>query len=280
MSTSSMLETSTRIAHDPQSIIVKSILLLTSTLTVMAGATVSPALPAMQTAFTGTENVELLVRLVITLPALFIAVGAPLAGYIVDRFGRKKLLIVSTTVYGLAGISGYIAPNLDVILFGRAILGLAVAGLMTSVTTLIADYFDGEQRASFLGVQAAFMGLGGTVFLTVAGILAESGWRNPFLVYGSALLLVPFIMSVLYEPEGTKSAKQKNDNLASEQYPTRLMVLGYTAVVFIQVVFYLIPVQLPFLFRTTHTSDSITSWLSDCWHDSVFCNCFLTIWTV
>ncbi len=146
--------------QQPNSLPIKATLLLTSTLTVMSGATIAPSLPAMQEYFADVENSALLVRLVLTIPALFIAIGGLFAGQLVDRIGRKPLLIASTLIYGLAGGSGLILNSLGTILIGRALLGLSVAGVMTGVTTLIADYYTGQKRANFMGLQAAFMGLG------------------------------------------------------------------------------------------------------------------------
>jgi MFS family permease len=71
-------------------------LLLASTLTIMSGATISPALPAMRTAFSATPNADVLVQFALTIPALFIAVSAPVTGAVVDRLERTKLLFVST----------------------------------------------------------------------------------------------------------------------------------------------------------------------------------------
>ena len=125
----------------------------------MSGATISPSLPGIQEQFSGTANAELLTRLVLTIPALFIAVCAPLAGTLVDRLGRKPVLLYSVILYGLSGGSGFVLSNLYTILAGRALLGVAVAGVMTSATTLIADYYVGEERSRVLGIQAAFYGL-------------------------------------------------------------------------------------------------------------------------
>ena len=129
-----------------QSLPVKVTLLLVSTLTVMSGATIAPSLPAMQTQFAAVENADYLVRLALTMPAIFIAVGAPFVGIAIDRFGRKPLLLLSLLVYGAAGSSGLWLDSLGLILVGRAFLGLSVGGIMTTATTLIADYYVGIAR--------------------------------------------------------------------------------------------------------------------------------------
>ncbi len=107
-------------------------LLLVSTLTVMSGATIAPSLPAMREYFANVPNADYLVRLALTLPALLIALGAPVVGVIIDRLGRKPLLLIALIIYGLAGSSGLILNTLNLILIGRVLLGISVAGIMTT----------------------------------------------------------------------------------------------------------------------------------------------------
>ena len=238
-------------AHSPSahqsadSWLIKATLLLASTLTVMSGATIAPSLPAMQSYFSGVSNVELWVRLVLTVPALFIVMGSPLAGQIVDKWGRKPLLLGSAVLYGLAGSSGFWLDSIFAILGGRALLGLAVAGVMVSATTLIADYYQGDARANFMGLQAAFMGFGGVLFLSGGGFIADLNWRYPFLIYLFSWLLVPAIFLFLFEPKRDKKEKSQ-EKTADASFPVKLLALIYGAALLQQVVFYLIPVQLPF----------------------------------
>ncbi|MEO2005614.1 MAG: MFS transporter, partial [Candidatus Poribacteria bacterium] len=87
-------------------------LLVVSSLTVMAGATIMPALPAMREHFSDVRGAEMWVSLVLTMPALFIVLWAPVAGVIVDRYGRKRLLVASVVLYAVAGGSGCVADSL------------------------------------------------------------------------------------------------------------------------------------------------------------------------
>ncbi len=227
----------------------KLTLLLASSLTVMAGATVSPALPAMkqhfETAIADPDLRTTLVKLVITLPALFIVIGSPIAGIIVDRFGRKSLLLISAILYGLAGSSGLYLENLTAILAGRALLGLAVSGVMVSATTLIADYYTGPARAAFMGLQAGSMGLGGVLFLTLGGALAQQNWHFPFGIYLFAWLIVPMVMQFILEPNRETSAVQSLE-ATNQSTPIGVLAIIYGLTTLSQIAFYLIPVQLPF----------------------------------
>ncbi|BAZ37337.1 major facilitator superfamily MFS_1 [Calothrix sp. NIES-4101] len=238
-------------SSNPQSILTKITLLLISTLTVMSGATIAPSLPAMREYFANIPNADYLVRLALTLPALFIALGAPLVGIIIDRFGRKPLLLVTLILYGLAGSSGLVLNSLDLILVGRALLGISVAGIMTTATTLIADYYIGAARADFLGLQAAFMGLGGVFFLSLGGFIADQNWRYPFGIYLISLLLVPCALIFLTEPKRNQPVTAEPGMVLDtpQHLPLNLVFITYGIGIVTQIVFYLIPVQLPFYLK-------------------------------
>nr|WP_281383062.1 MFS transporter [Microbulbifer rhizosphaerae] len=220
-------------------------------LTVMAGATVAPSLPALENHFADSANSELLTRLVLTLPALFIALFAPLAGVVSDRFGRRRLLLSSVLLYGLAGVSGLLADSLPGILVGRALLGIAVAGTMTSVTALVGDYFSGAEQGKYMAQQGAFISFGGVVFLVLGGLLADLHWRAPFAVYAIALLLLPAALFFLGEPVRDRDTAESAGNAA--QVPYFPLAALFAAALLNSLVFYLIPTQLPFLLREIGT---------------------------
>lgn len=246
----------------PDTLGVKATLLLVSTLTVMAGATIAPSLPAMRSHFAEVPNADYWVRLVLTVPALFIALGAPVAGIIIDRFGRKRWLALSVLAYGLAGSSGFFLNEIGWILVGRLGLGLSVAGIMTTATTLVADYYIGAARARFLGLQAAFMGLGGVLFLTLGGYLADVNWRLPFLIYLSAWLMLPLVL-LLPEPRRASRAEARALETANpEPIPWVLLVVTFAIALLTQVVFYMIPMQIPFYLQQLSNANASQSGLA------------------
>jgi MFS family permease len=219
------------------------LLLLLSSLTVMAGATVAPSLPAMADQFADRPGVALLVRLVLTLPALLIALVAFPAGWLVDRAGRKGPLLAGVLLYALAGSSGLLLDSLDGILIGRAVLGVAVALLLTATTTLVGDLMPPGQRERFLGFQASFMSFGGVVFLTVGGLLAELSWRGPFAVYLLPLPLLAWVATL------TETGGRHAPALPRGPFPHGLAAAIYLTAALHMAVFYLIPVQVPFVLR-------------------------------
>ncbi|MBD0364305.1 MAG: MFS transporter [Coleofasciculus sp. C3-bin4] len=225
-------------------------LLLTSSMTVMAGATISPALPQIQQFFQNEPNSEFWVKLMLTLPALFTAIGAPFAGIIIDRFGRKPLLTGAVILYGLAGGSGCVLSSLTGLLIGRAFLGIAVGAIMTTSIALIADYYQGPKRNQVMGIQAAFMGYGGVIFLTLGGFLADINWRVPFLIYLSAFAVLPLVIFCLTEPNVESAQAERLAEDADAKLPVGTIALIYALTFLTMVVFYMIPVQLPFYLKS------------------------------
>lgn len=221
------------------------VLLLTSALTVMAGAVVAPSLPGMGEHFADAPDV--LVKLILTMPALMIALAGGPVGYLADRFGRTRLLLTALALYGASGFMGFVADGLIILLISRALLGIAVAGIISISTALAGDYFSLEQRTRFLGLQGGFMAMGGIVFLNLGGLLAEWGWRTPFLIYLCSLALLPIAWRVLDEP--VRSTPDAASRRAGALTPTHRRQVGliYTLALAGMALLYVAPTQLPFL---------------------------------
>jgi MFS family permease len=228
-------------------------------MTVMAGATIAPSLPEMTKAFPDNESAETLVKLVLTIPGLFIAITAPFSGWIIDKFGRIKLLVAMLLLYAIAGTSGLYLNTLGAIIIGRAFLGIAVGGIMTTAVALIGDYFEGNERQKFLGTQAGIMALSGTIFISSGGILADISWRYPFLIYGLSALAVPMVLIYLKEPD--RSGSQVIKGGAKEKIP-KLAWTIYLISFLGMAVFYMMPVQIPFLIQEIDNVDNMATGLA------------------
>jgi MFS family permease len=214
-------------------------------MTIMAGATISPALPEMNRFFQDVPNADLLVKLVLTMPSLFVAISAPFMGVLLDWWGRKPVLVFAVLLYGVAGSSGFVLESLYAILVSRALLGLAVAGIMSGFTTLIADYYSGSRLNQVMGAQGAFVSFGGVVFLIAGGLLADVGWNYPFLVYLVAFLVLPGVLFFIKEPQLEKKTRAEASPEAKQALRKRLTTVYCIAFV-VMVIFYMVPVQLPF----------------------------------
>ncbi len=218
-------------------------LLLVSTLGIMSGITVVASLPLISHTFANIPHIEFLSKLMLTLPSVIVALFAPFAGHIVDRFGRLKPLYTGIFLFVLGGSSGFYLHDFYAILVGRAVLGFAVALIMTSSTALIGDYFEEETRHRFMSNQGLAVGIGGIIFITAGGLLAQMHWSYPFAIYLVPVLFLPFLYKSLYEPA-------KHEPSADVKLETKLLSVYITAF-FVMVLFYMLPTQLPYLIVNT-----------------------------
>lgn len=224
---------------------VKATLLLVSSLTIMSMITISASLPDMTATFSEVPNHIALVKLSLSFPGLFIALSAIAAGIIIDKTGRLKLLGIALVLYAIGGTSGYWLNNLYAILAGRALLGISVGISMTIVTTLVADYYQGKARQKFAGLQIAVMSLGGILFITLGGILADINWRVPFLLYLFSILILPSAFLFLKEPGREKQLQQK----IKIKSPGIIWLIFFN-VMLMWIIFFIIPVQIPFYLKS------------------------------
>ncbi|MET9859057.1 MFS transporter [Streptomyces smyrnaeus] len=233
----------------------RAALLASATLTLMAAAIIAPGLPAMSEEFAETPGGGLLVRFVVTITSLAIAVSAPVSGLIADRVGRRSLLVSGLALYAVSGTAGFFATDLYVLLATRALLGVAVGGIMTAVSATITDWFEGARRASFLGLQQAFASLGGVVFLPLGGILAGVDWRAPFWLYAVSAAVAVLAFVALREEQrgglGTDPAAGKTPlrGRPPQRSGTSRIVGVYLLALVATLAFYMGPTQLPFLLQ-------------------------------
>jgi len=231
-------------------------ILLGSSLSVLAATILAPALPTMLAVFREVPNADLLVRLALTTSALFIAIGAPLSGFLLDRLGRKPVLIVGLIVYSLAGSSGFVLNSIYAILLSRAILGLSISAIMSGFTTLIIDYFKGAELNRFMGYQSAFISFGGMGFLFIGGLLADIDWRLVFLVHLFAVLVLVSTILTVNEPRRSGPTDREESKIETSPLPYRALGIIYLATFIAMLVFFIFPLQVPFYLESAGNIES------------------------
>ena len=232
-------------------------LLLLATMGVMSGIAVVSALPLIAEHFSDIENIDLLSKLLLTIPAMLIALFAPLAGMIVDKFGRLKPLYLAITLFVIGGSSGFYLEDFYHILIGRALLGVAVALVMTVGLALVGDHFDEASRQKFLSLKGMAIGIGGIFFIVLGGYLAEEGWHYPFLIYLIPLLFLPLFISSLKEP-----SHYKHDVIIDKKVFKPELIKVYVTGFFSMLLFYILPIQVPYLIvEAFHGTPTDIGWL-------------------
>ncbi len=219
-------------------------LVLPITLAVMGVVVLAPDLPQMLAHFKSVANSDYWVPMILTTPALCVAIFSAPAGYLGDRFGRRRLLIASMVVYSLVGTAPLLLDNLDLILISRVGVGLCEAMLMTLSTTLIGDFFKGEKRDRWLASQTAVASLSALVLLNAGGELGVLGWRGPFLLYASALLMIAGVAFFTWDiGPGDEQPEGARRQGAPAAFPWARMIGICAVTIFASVMFYVVQIE-------------------------------------
>ncbi|MBJ6124646.1 MFS transporter [Microvirga splendida] len=245
----------TQIWQDPRAIA----LLMAASLTTMANATISPALPGLERLFADDPNAAMLVRLLVPAPSLSVAIFAPFAGLVADWYGRRHMLLAGVILFVIAGCAGLFLPDLPTIFASRLILGLAVALIMTAQTALIGDYFTGDNRSALSGLQISARNFGGLVFISLAGWFAAVSPRLPFLIYGVAAVFLPLMWKTIKDT--LRTSFNSSPKLDDRSLKPSSWALAFTLLVVLQavtnMVFFVMPTQLSFFFAAAGYSSPV-----------------------
>ncbi|MFF7274997.1 MFS transporter [Streptomyces griseorubiginosus] len=240
-----------------------TLLMAGSCLPILGAVLIAPVLPQMQAHFADVPGVDALVPMALTIPALSLALLAPFAGVIVDRLGRKRLLVVSTVLYAILGTAPLWLDSLGAIVASRALVGVAEAAIMTCSTTLIGDYYSGRQRDRYLAMQTMCASISATAFFVLGGAAGSAGWRMPFWAYAVSLVLAPAMAAFLPRPrptdranEPSPTASELTEQAIKRPFPWRPLAGTCALTVFGAVLFYTVQVEMAFLLDDMGVSNS------------------------
>ena len=218
------------------------VLLMAAIMPIMAITSLVPVLPLLIREFAAVPGSAALVPIALTVPALCVALFSPLAGWLSDKAGRKRLLVATLALYGVAGVAPWFLTNLIAIIVTRVVLGIMEATIMTLSTAMIADYFEGERREKWISVQVGAGSLAAIVLVAMGGALGEAfGSRGPFLLYILGFVVALIAALVLFEParrEAQGMASGKAPSVLGDIWPQVLMTFG------VGVLFYVLIVQI------------------------------------
>lgn len=181
----------------PQGIVV----VIAAFLPIIAIVAMGPAVPGMIDHFAGDPQARGKVPAMIGAPGLAMALLAPFAGWLIDRFGRRKLLLISTLFYGLFGTAPLLLDNLDQIYLSRLLLGVSEAGILTAVNTLIGDYWDDKGRKNWLFLQGLLGPFIAAIVALIVGYASKMQWNGVFFVYLIAFPVWAAMLVWLFEPK-------------------------------------------------------------------------------
>ncbi|WP_205629733.1 MFS transporter [Jiangella muralis] len=134
------------------------------------------------------------------------------AGTLGDRIGRRKLLLVGATAFGVASVLAAYATSPEMLIVARALLGVAGATLMPSTLSLIRNIFhDARQRTLAIAIWATMFSAGAALGPIVGGWLLEHFWWGSVFLVALPVLALLLILAPSLVPESRNPAPGRYD---------------------------------------------------------------------
>lgn len=159
---------------------------------------------------------SLQVSLLITTYAVVAILLIPVAGYLSDKWGRKKIIVPSLIVAGMGGAVAGIASWLGdaasiywIVLGGRLLQGVGAAGAFPIVIPLVGDMFDDDEEISHsLGIIETSNTFGKVISPILGALLGAWAWYIPFLfIPVLCLISLLLVLLLVHEPERKNSGQ-------------------------------------------------------------------------
>lgn len=188
---------------DPRWTLVACI--LASSLSFVDGSVLNVALPAIRAGYrANAQQLQWVVNAyLLPLSALLL-----LGGALGDHFGRRRLLVIGTSIFGITSLVCALAPSLPILLGARAAQGVGAALLLPNSLALLNASFSGEKRGRAVGIWAAAGAAAAAVAPLIGGWLVGTvGWPAIFyinlpLACGAILLALRFVAESREQGEG------------------------------------------------------------------------------
>lgn len=133
---------------------------------------------------------------------------SPAAGYLADRFGRVRIILISLAVWSaVTWLTGH-ARNMEELLWTRALMGISEACYLPAALALVVAAHPDRTRSLAAGIHQSGLYSGIILGGTWGGWMGEhQGWRAPFLVLGGVGLVYFLVLFALFrrhkEPAAT-----------------------------------------------------------------------------
>ena len=190
-----------------------------------------PALDDMRVHF-GLPADSTRVAQVVTVFLMGLALAQYFYGPLTDRFGRKPILYVGLSLYGIGALGATLAPTLELVLLSRFVWGVGAAAPRVVSVSIVRDVYSGEEMAKAMSyILAIFIMVPVLAPSIGAGLIAIFPWQAVF-VFGAAMAVVVALWARLL-PETLDPANQRPLDRsaifgATREVLTNRQALGYT----------------------------------------------------
>jgi MFS transporter, AAHS family, 4-hydroxybenzoate transporter len=136
-------------------------------------------------------------KLVLSAALAGVTMGSAFIASMGDRWGRRKILILSMALVGISSIgTGYATGMVDLVIW-RFLNGLGLGASVPNATALTSDYMPSKRRAALVTLMFSGVAIGAlTSGFVLPNIVAAFGWRGMFQISGAPPLIMSLVLSV------------------------------------------------------------------------------------
>lgn len=227
-------------------------------LPILSILSLAPAIPTIIGHFRNVPHARFLVPMMATTPGLMVALLSPIAGYVIDRYGRRQPLLWATFAYAFSGTAPFFFTGLMAIFVSRLAVGVSETFILVTVYTLFADYFDDARRRNWLTVQGLLGPALGALSLAGSGWLSTIVWNGVFLIYGTAFVVFLAMLAWFYEPDRAIRQPGAASTLAAQPFPWRTAAVFCSVTLFTSLLYYVFLVNGAIAFAAVQNNSAAT----------------------
>ncbi|MSQ61870.1 MAG: MFS transporter, partial [Dehalococcoidia bacterium] len=191
---------------------------------------ISPVLKAIATDLDVRVSVA---GLLITVYAASAGLLAIVAGPLIDRFGRRRMLVFGLGIVTAGTFLSALAPTFATLMACRALIGVGVAALQPTVFSAIGDYFPYPERGRAMGWIISANTVSAVVGIPVGAVLAQAfSWRITFVFLGTLALFACVLTARQFprlEVRASRALSYRADYSAILRHGPTLALLGAMA---------------------------------------------------
>src|SRR6516165_10519376 len=158
---------------------------------------------------------------------LALAVALLPGGLLGDRFGRKKVMLVALTVFGLGSLACAYAPNAGAFIAARTVLGLAAGAMIPLVLSVVAVMFTDAERTKAVGIWAAANFLALPIGPIFGGWLLSNYWWGWVFLLNLPVVVIGLVAVTVLVPESRATSRPGLDPVGIVASSAGLAVLIY-----------------------------------------------------
>lgn len=191
----------------------------------LGNSMMSVALPSMMEQYAVGVNLGVWV---VSVYVLLVAVLMPIFGWLGDRYGYRRILVLGLAGQAVFSVGSALAPSFGVLILFRALQGICNATTLPSVMGVISEVFPGGERGGAMGVWAAVNGAAHGLGPVISGYLVQVfHWPATFWLL-AATAAAGVVLVYAWVPSDRKHEERPFDLLGAGALTLAMLTLMFT----------------------------------------------------